>query len=75
MSLLKHKVPLSMYMPDTEIMLEANQPAEYRDYRTICTKPEVFLFKLLTMTDNLVQEEFSFTFDVRSKCSQDKEAR
>ena len=52
-------------------MLAESQPADYRDYRSTITNPEVFLFKLLTMTNTVVKEEFSFTFDVRAKYSED----
>ena len=64
-------MPLSQYEPEIEIMLAENQPAEYRDYRTTITCPEVYLFKLLSMTNTVVKEEFSFTFDVRAKYSED----
>ena len=71
LSLLKYHIPLSQYEPESEIMLAESQPADYRDYRSTITNPEVFLFKLLTMTNTVVQEEFSFTFDVRAKYSED----
>jgi len=29
-------------------------------------QPNVFMFKVITMTDLIVREEFSFTFDIRN---------
>lgn len=56
-----------------ESILAENQAARFHDYRTAQMRPTVYMFKVVTMTDTLVKEEFSFTFDIRNNSCNDGE--
>jgi len=62
-SLLKCEKPLNFYPPEEESILAENQDANFFNYNAQ-KQGQYFNFKILSMTNSVVKEELSFTFNI-----------
>ena len=61
-AILKSKKELLYYDQEQAHLLAENQAAKFM-HGGDCIKPQVFMFKVITMSDHVVKEEMSFSFN------------